>query len=204
MRARSPLVAAAIGSLALLAACSSAPATRLYTLAAVAEVPAAKPQPAGKPLTLVVTDVRLPQYLDRSQIVTRGGDHRLRIAEFDQWGGNLRDEMMRVLAENLGRLLPGSRVIAAPSPVPLQPDYRLALDLHRFELDADGRVRLAGRWWLTRGSDGAAVAAEDVSFAGAAVGSSSYDAVVGAMSAVYGELARSVARGLPAPEARGS
>lgn len=204
MRVRSPLIAAAIAALALLAACSSAPATRLYTLDAVIEAPSATPQAATKPLTLVVTDVRLPQYLDRSQIVTRGGDHRLRIAEFDQWGGNLRDEMMRVLAENLGRLLPGDRVIAAPSPVPLQPDYRLALELHRFELDADGRVRLAGRWWLTRGSDGAPVAAHDVSFTGAAVGGGSYEAVVGAMSAVYGELAQAIARGLPTRQAASS
>ena len=102
-----PLLLTVCASLVLLAGCSSAPATRFYTLAAVAEIPPAGakgPAPhAAKPVTLVITDLRLPQYLDRPQIVSRGSDHRLHMTEHQQWGGNLRDDMTRVLAENLGR-----------------------------------------------------------------------------------------------------
>lgn len=199
---------AAIATLAaLLGACSSAPATRFYTLDPVIAAPAARPQESAvrvaKPLTIVVTDVRLPQYLDRPQIVTRGSDQRLRFAEFEHWGGNLRDEMIRILAENLGRLLPNDRVIAAPHPVPLQPDYRLALEVQRFERDADGRVQLTARWWLTRGADLAPLASPEASFSGSAIGDSSIDALVQSMSAVYGELAQAIARSLPPREASG-
>jgi hypothetical protein len=203
MKLRAPLVTGFVLGLAalLLGACSSTPATRFYTLAATAAAPAPKAADAARPLTLVVADVRLPLYLDRPQIVTRGGDNRVRIAEFEHWGGNLRDDMIRVLAENLARLLPGDRVVAAPAPVPLAPDWRIVVEVQRFELDADGRVRLTARWWLSRGADGTAVAGPETTLAGAAVGDGSYDALVGAMSSVYAELAQAVARGLPGREA---
>jgi len=198
---------AALALLALLGGCSSGPATRFYTLDPVVAAPAARPQEsaarAAKPLTIVVTDVRLPQYLDRPQIVTRGSDQRLRFAEFEHWGGNLRDEMIRILAENLGRLLPNDRVIAAPHPVPLQPDYRLALEVQRFERDADGRVQLTARWWLTRGADLAPLASPAATFTGGTVGDGSTDALVQSMSTVYGELAQAIARSLPPWEANG-
>jgi uncharacterized lipoprotein YmbA len=198
MNARLVAIAACAALATLLGGCSSAPATRFYTLDPVAAP--ARPQEAAaraaKPLTIVVTDVRLPQYLDRPQIVTRGSDQRLNFAEYEHWGGSLRDEMIRILAENLGRLLPNDRVIAAPHPVPLQPDYRLALEVQRFERDADGRVRLVARWWLTRGADLAPLASPEATLA-AAAGGSSTDALVQSMSAVYGELAQAIARSLP-------
>jgi uncharacterized protein len=199
---------AALAALILLGGCSSAPATRFYTLDPVIAAPAARPQEsvarAARPLTIVVTDVRLPQYLDRPQIVTRGSDQRLRFSEYEHWGGNLRDEMIRILAENLGRLLPGDRVIAAPHPVPLQPDYRLALEVQRFERNADGRVQLTARWWLTRGTDLVVLASPEATIAGSTIGDTSLDALVQSMSAVYGELAQAIARSLPPREGGGS
>jgi uncharacterized lipoprotein YmbA len=192
----------------LLAGCSSAPATRFYTLAAVAEAPTASAKDlmprAARPVTLVITDLRLPQYLDRPQIVTRGSDHRLRMAEHQQWGGNLRDDMTRVLAENLGRQLPGDRVLAAPTHIALQPDFRIEVDVQRFEREANGSVRLAARWWLTRGPDGTLLASPEGSFTGAPVGEDDYEALAGAMSAVFGDLARAIADSIRARAAGGS
>lgn len=205
-----PHLMTALAALAalLLAGCSSGPATRFYTLAAVAEAPPAgakDPAPrAARPVTLVITDLRLPQYLDRPQIVTRGSDHRLRMAEHQQWGGNLRDDMTRVLAENLGRQLPGDRVLAAPIHTALQPDYRIEVDVQRFEREADGSVRLAARWWLSRGPDGALLAGPEASFTGPPVGADDYEALAGAMSAVFGDLARAIADSIRARAAGGS
>lgn len=205
-----PHLMTALAALAalLLAGCSSGPATRFYTLAAVAEAPQAgakDPAPrAARPVTLVITDLRLPQYLDRPQIVTRSSDHRLRMAEHQQWGGNLRDDMTRVLAENLGRQLPGDRVLAAPIHTALQPDYRIEVDVQRFEREADGSVRLAARWWLSRGPDGALLAGPEASFTGPPVGADDYEALAGAMSAVFGDLARAIADSIRARAGSGS
>lgn len=196
----------AVLALALIGGCSSAPATRFYVLAPVAQTPLAKtqaaPDRAAAPVTLVIKDLRLPQYLDRTQIVTRSDNHRLQMSEFEQWGGNLREDMTRVLAENLGQLLESDRVIAAPYAVRSTPDYRLELEVLRFERDAGGRVRLSARWWLTRGSDTALLASPEASFSGAPLGEkSSYEALVGSMSAVYGELAQAIARSIRASAA---
>jgi uncharacterized lipoprotein YmbA len=208
MRARAHSIAI-VAILALLCACSSAPPTRYYVLAPLAQAPLAKPQAAADraiaPVALVVKDLRLPQYLDRSQIVTRSENHRLQISEFELWGGNLREDMTRVLAENLRQLLDGDRVIAAPYTMSVTPDYRLEVEIQRFEREAGGRVRLSAHWWLTRGADAVLLASPEASFQGAALGEkSSYEALVASMSAVYGELAQAIARSVRASAAGGS
>ena len=199
----------AVVTLALLWGCSSAPATRFYVLTPVAQTPLAKPQVsadrAAAPVAVVIKDVRLPQYLDRSQIVTRSDGHRLQMSEFEQWGGNLREDMTRVLAVNLGQLLESDRVIAVPFTVRLTPDYRVELEVSRFEREAGGRVMLSAHWWITRGADATLIASHEASFSGVPLGEkNSYEALVSSMSAVYGELAQAIARSIRSSEAAGS
>lgn len=191
-----PLLIALAAVLALAGGCSSVPATRSYLLSATAAAPA---EMAATPLAVVVKDLTLPQYLDRSQIVTRGGGHRIQIVEHELWAGNLRQDMMRVLVENLGRVLASERVVAASNALRLQPDFRVEVDVLRFERGADGRVELAARWWLTRGSDGLLLASPTQTLFGAPLGEgASYEALVASMSAVYGELAQAIARSIQA------
>lgn len=195
MIARVRLVAAVAG-LALLGACASAPVTRYYVLSATAPAPA---HAATKPPGVVVSDVSLPQYLDRSQIVVRGSGHRVLVIENELWAGNLREDMTRVLVENLAGLLGSARVIAAPHPQRMQPDYRVAVEILRFERSAAGRVELGARWWLTRASDGVVLASPVETLAGAILpDQSGYEAVVASMSTVYGELAQAIARRISA------
>ena len=199
----------AVVTLALLCSCSSAPATRYYVLTPVAQAPLAKPQVsaghAAAPVTLVIKDVRLPQYLDRSQIVTRSDGHRLQMSEFEHWGGNLREDMTRILAVNLGQLLESDRVVAAPYTVRLTPDYRIEVEVYRFERETGGGVILSARWWITRGADATLVASREASFSGVALDEkSSYATLVSSMSAVYGEFAQAIARSIRSSEAAGS
>jgi uncharacterized lipoprotein YmbA len=90
---------------------------------------------------VLVREVRLPNYLDRPQIVTREASHRLHIAEFDHWGGDLREDMTRVLAQNLGRVLDSKHVFTAPVGIAVQPDYRLEVEVLRFEREVGGQVQ---------------------------------------------------------------
>ncbi len=189
--------AACVAAALLLAGCASDPVTRYYLLA-----PAAQPQAGaakGEGPSVVVREVQLPQYLERTQIVTRGSDHRVLMADYDLWAGDLRQDMTRVLAENLSRLLGSDRVVAAPHTLRQPPDVRVEVEVQRFERVAGGTVELAARWRLTRGSDGALLAGQAVALAGAPLANdANYEAVVASMSAVYAELARAIARGIPA------
>ena len=184
------IVTAVVVVASLTGCLGSAPSTRLYMLDSVAEKSSA--EPGQKPVSLIVREVRLPQYLDRPQIVTRDEGHRLQLAEFDHWGGDLREDMTRTLVENLGRLLASDRIFAAPLTAAVTPDYRLDLEILRFEREPGGQVRLTARWWLTRGAESVVVATRELSIAGS-IAAGSYPALVASMSAVYGELARAIA-----------
>ena len=69
---------------------------------------------AGKEETIGVGPVSIPDSLDRSQIVTLSGGNEVIIAEFDRWYGSCRDEIARVMTENLSALLPSQRVVSMP------------------------------------------------------------------------------------------
>lgn len=200
-------LAAALVVAPLLAGClTQGPATRFYVLAPAVEPQAASIRTAAvRPRLVVINDIRLPRYLDRPQIVTRDAGNSLEWSESEQWGGHLGEELVRVLAMNLGRLLEGDRVVAAPYPVAKAPDYRVDVEIRSFERRRDGRVELNAQWWITRGTDGSVVAESEETFLGDAVSDrGSYDGLASAMSAVYGELAKAIARGLRSPTAMAS
>ncbi|MBP7079784.1 MAG: membrane integrity-associated transporter subunit PqiC [Rhodocyclaceae bacterium] len=183
----------ALVGVVLLLGCSSAPVTRYYVLSPVV----ASGTDQALPLTnvaLTIREIRLPQYLERPQIVTRGGDHQIQLADDAQWAGNLQQDMTRVLTENLAALLKSDRIFSAPHNGPLKPDFRLDLEVLRFEQDPERRVALSVRWWLIRVSDNTLLEAPSTTLYGPAQDSRSYEALVASMSTVYGDLARLIAR----------
>lgn len=182
--------ASLIAILCLAGCLGSAPSTRMYQLESVAnragaEVPA-------KQVTIIVREIGLPKYLDRPQIVTRDAGHRIQLAEFDHWAGDLREDLTHILAENLGRLLRSERVFASPLNVAIQPDFRLNVEILRFERDAGGRVQLVARWYLSQSNGANVLASHEATFSGAVV-AEGYPELIAVMSAVYGDLARAIA-----------
>ncbi|MBI5107911.1 MAG: membrane integrity-associated transporter subunit PqiC [Rhodocyclales bacterium] len=184
------VLAGLVAATSLAGCLGSTPTTRLYMLEPMTERSAT--ESSQQPATLLVREVRLPHYLDRPQIVTRDENHRLQIAEFDHWGGDLREDMTRILVANLGRDLGSDRVFATPLHAAMKPAYRLDLEILRFERESGGRVRLTARWWLTRGADAGLLLTREASFSGTSA-ADSYPALVASMSTVYGELASAIA-----------
>ncbi len=102
---------------------------------------------------------RLPQYLERPQLVTRSGESQLQFQEFHQWGGNLAKDLTRVLTENLSQLLRSDSVVSAPHTLRVRPDFRVEVEVLRFERAGDARVHLTAKANLVTGppGEGAAV-----------------------------------------------
>jgi hypothetical protein len=143
----------------------------------------------------VVAAVRLPEYLERPQLVTRSGDNRLQLDEFHQWGGNLARDLTRVMAENLSLLLGSDAVVAAPHTLRVRPDYRVEVEVLRFERAGDARVHLTAKWWLQRGADGAPLSSPTTALASEPLpAAAGVELTVAAMSGVYGELSRVIAQ----------
>ena len=82
------------------------------------------------------------------------------MAEYQQWGGNLRKNMIRVLSQNLSRLLDTPHVTMAPFRPPVPPDFRIEVEIMRFEADEKGRVWLTVHWRLSNGGDGQTLATQ--------------------------------------------
>lgn len=95
---------------------------------------------------LSVERVRVPDWLDRSQLVVRGTDGRLELDEQARWGEPLGRGLQRVMAENLASLLTDRPVIAAPAPPRTVIAVRLSLDFIEAARRSDGELRVKVRW----------------------------------------------------------
>lgn len=172
----------------------SAP-TRFYVLEAL---PADTAPLAGvrrePPLSVDLSAVRLPQYLDRPQIVTRVQPGRLELDEYNQWGDNPTKNVMRVLARNLSLLLGTSDVTLLTRRPDGPLDGRLDVDISQFERGPDGRVMLSAQWWLLSGREGAQAEAHVSDLAGEPLAvDAGVDATVAAMSDLLGRFSRIIA-----------
>ncbi|MEW6667977.1 MAG: PqiC family protein [Thermodesulfobacteriota bacterium] len=175
--------------------CSSVPPMRFYALNPLdpGSSPVA-PTPPKTSLSIEVGSLRLPQYLERPQIVTRRSASRLEVEEFHQWGGNLRKDMMRVLAKNLSQLLGTPRVFISPHSGQAPPDFRVELEVMKFERDPDGKVRLSVQWSLTVPRDQRLLLAQmtELESPSVTVGPD-METTVTTMSMLWGEMSRLIA-----------
>jgi uncharacterized lipoprotein YmbA len=137
-------------TLAALAGCAS-PASRFYTLSAV-------PTPAAPSSDVSVTlgPVSVPATVDRPQIVVRTDPNQVRLEEFNRWASPLQNNIARVVAENLVALLGTPRVTVVPQTLGAEADYRVALEVQRFESAPGEAATLDAVWTVSRTKDGQA------------------------------------------------
>ena len=97
-------------------------------------------------ISLGVGPVRLPAYLDRREIVIRVAPSRFDLSENDRWAEPLDENLTHVLTQNLSALLGSDRIISYPWPLDLKPQYRVEIQVLRFESDSAGDAQLSARW----------------------------------------------------------
>lgn len=140
----------------LLVACGSSPPVRYYALTSSS---AHAPQDVEDAAILGLGPLELPEYLNRTQIVTRGIGAELRVDEFSRWAEPLNLSLHRIVAANVDALLDNVVVVSFPYDAAIQTavDYRLLGEVDRFDADRSGRVVLDVQWVISQvGSDLAA------------------------------------------------
>ena len=151
--------------------------------------------PAGP--AIAVGPVSIPPYLRRPQIVRRQGSNRVVASSENQWGEDLDSGFARVLSQNLTVLIPSDRVSRIPWSLPTPMEYRITVQVERFERIESGEVLLKARWILSgvdsnqRLSMGQFATREPSS-------DESYDAIVEAMSRSIEKLSRAIATAVQA------
>jgi uncharacterized protein len=187
-----------VGLVAGLGCAGSAPA-KFYTLSPLSttgEVRVEK-ETAGRALAIGIGPVRLPQYLARKEIVTRTDANKIDLAEFDLWGGSLQDDFSRNLLENLSLLLASDRVSLYLWPGMGTIDYRVGMDVIRFEGNRGGDVVLVANWTIREGQGNKFIRVQN-SRIHEPTGGQSYEAMVGGLSRALARLSREIAEGIKA------
>ncbi|RIL03879.1 MAG: hypothetical protein DCC71_14810 [Proteobacteria bacterium] len=163
-----------------------------YALRSGAGPAAGPPLAARADLGLVVGPLEFPRYLDRPEVVTRDGANRLGVSGGSRWGGSLRDDVLRVVADDLGRLLGTAQVVTYPTEPRFPAHYRIALDVREFEGVAAQRVVLRAIWTIADATSGRALAVEETRVEEAVASAASED-LVAAQSAALGAMSRAIA-----------
>ena len=184
--------ALALPLLALAAGCLGGPTPepQYYTLSPATGANST-PLAARPELGLVLGQVDIPRYLDRSELVTRSGAHGLRVWNLQRWGGSLRTDVQRVVADDLGRLLGTARIAVYPSEARFPVSYRVLLELG----SAPGHPVVLRARWTIAGADGIAVAVGETNLEQPPA-SASWEDYVAAHSAALGAVTHDLAERL--------
>ena len=119
------------------------PQIRFYTMSGA---PGQSTAEANPDLAIGVGPVRVPRYLERPQLVTRGEGSQLDVDDFSRWAGGFGSNLLRALGDDLGTRLGTQRVVVYPADAPFPLDYRVVLDVQEFEGRPGHELVLRVRW----------------------------------------------------------
>ena len=194
------LVITAAG-LVVLAGCfgSTGPA-RFYALSPMEQAPTGSGAKTGtSDIAVGVGPIKIADYLNRADIVTRDTGHTVKLAEFEQWAGSFEDNITSALAENLGFLLGSEQIYAYPSPQTVPVDYQIILEVIRFDGKLGGEACLVARWSVL-GEGPKKLLAVKLSSIQEPTGGSGYEDLVAAESRALAKLSREIAQAIIAKE----
>jgi len=136
-------------SLLALSACATPVNTRYYTLSAGAPPPA-KVAGVAPEYSVAIGRVTVPEALDRQQMVLRVAPNRYAIADAERWATPLKREIPEVIAQEVGQRLPAAQVAAYLQHGGQDADYRVLIDVLRFEAAPGVSVTLEAAWTVRR------------------------------------------------------
>jgi hypothetical protein len=186
-------------SVVILTGCARSPSSKFYQLNPVqTKTSITRDVSPDQSQVIAIGPVRIPDYLDQRQIVTRSGKNELRFSEFDRWAGSLEGDVVRVLVENISDLLPADQFSVtrwSPYSENRAPSaYRVEVRVDRFEGTLGGSVSLRAQWGLYTKDNGLLQKRESIINEHA--NDSSYGALVGAMSSALERMSRDIADGI--------
>jgi uncharacterized lipoprotein YmbA len=184
------VLAAPVAALLALGACASTP-SRFYILNPLSPSEAIPATAAAQGPVIAVGPVTLPKYLDRPQIVTRASRNQLTLGEFDRWAEPLQDNVSRVLAENLARLVPTDHILLQTWPRPANLDYQIKVEVLDFDGGLGGESVLLALWSLLDGAERPLITRR--ASLQTPVGGRDYEAMVQAMNQMIDALSRDIA-----------
>lgn len=176
--------------------CASSPPTRFYLLSSVSTSSPELKQSSGEGcFSIGIGPILMPAYLDQPSIVTRTTANELLLADFDQWAESLKDNFTRVLAQNLSAVLCTKTVVVFPWRGKIPIDYRIEMDVLRFDGTLGGNVSLEAWWRLFSGDGKTMLLSKKLSLSELANGRD-YQSLVSTQSRILEKLSREIAEAI--------
>lgn len=139
----------------ILCGCSGrSPEPRLYMLTPVSAVE--REQVSSKTdakISVGIGPIEIADYLNQKNIITRTNDNTINQANYDQWSGSLKDNLITVFSENIGYLLKIDSIFVYPWRTFIPIDYQVTMDIIRFDGRLGKDVVLVARWNLLKGKE---------------------------------------------------
>ena len=185
-------VALSLLTLLLMVACSSSPKVRYFSLSPMNYDYRQDPEDA---VIMGLGPLAIPEYLNRSQIVTRGAGSELQVDEFNRWAEPLSEAVHRVLASDIDNLLNDVSVVAFPyeSAIRVEVEYRMVGEVIRFDADLSGRVVLEVQWGIKEVPVGVAIPAYRSRYEAQATPPDDPGAIAQSMNKALAQFGRDVA-----------
>jgi len=146
----------------------------------------------GSPV-IALGPFRMPEYLNRSQMVTRGSGAEMIVDDGSRWAEPLEDSIHRILASNLDSLLQSVIVVAYPSSALMEVDYRLAGRIGSFSSGPNGLIVLEAQWGAADVEGGMVVAPRRSRYESQATTPGDPGSVALAMSDALAQFSRDIA-----------
>jgi uncharacterized lipoprotein YmbA len=153
-RFSSRLVGLILGVLVMvLLGCASTPPTRFFVLSSISGSEKIGSRMGERCFAIGIGPVKLPEYLNQPEIVTRITQNEVTVDEFAKWAEPLEDNISRVLAENLSSLLCTRSIAIFPWKGGTPIDYRI--DVHVIQMDGmlGKSASLDITWSIVDGTD---------------------------------------------------
>lgn len=174
-----------------LAGCGGSPPIHYYTLSAEASSDSGLAGPNERRIT--IGPVTLPDVIERPQLVLRTTPNRVTLIEEHQWAEPLQSEIPRVIAGNLTRLLGTEQVSVYPQSAGDHAEYRVLVDVQKFESALGGRASIEAFWTVRKNSDGDPSVKSGHSSVDEPVNGASYEALAAAHSRALVRISRDIA-----------
>ncbi len=103
-----------------------------------------------KKLKITLQPIDFPSYIDRPQVVSNSDQNQIHIADFDRWAEPLRDNLSRILQENLARQLPNAVISTLPWPASEANAISVKLTVIKFDGTLGANTNVQVRWTISK------------------------------------------------------
>jgi uncharacterized protein len=165
--------------------CSTAP-SKFYSLSSTSAADGTPPTAVA----VMVGPVTIPASVDQPEFVVQVAANRVQVDEFNRWVAPLGDAIARAVAGDLVVLL-GTPEVASNQLANFVPDYRVTIDVQRFESVPGNAATLEAVWTVRKTVGGEIRSGRTV--AREPVQGQSYDALAAAHSQALAQMSTDIA-----------